>query len=144
MLSVILAAAALAADHGATANYVGGTISRPPAKAGVIDLTDDQHLQFKTGKANLRIPYERIHLIEYGQQVGRRYAMAIVISPILLLSKSRKHFLTLGYTDDEGRQQAMVLRVDKRHIRALLVSLETRTGRRVQYQDAEARKAGRG
>jgi hypothetical protein len=63
---------------------------------------------------------------------------------MLLLSKSRKHFVTLGYTDDEGHQQAMVLRVDKAHIRALLVSLETRTGRKVQYQDSEARKAGKG
>jgi hypothetical protein len=139
-----MVAAALAADRGASADYVGGTISCPPAKGGVIYLTDDQHLQFKTGKADLRIPYERINLIEYGQQVNRRYAMAIIISPLLLLSKSRKHFLTLGYTDDEGRQQAMVLRVGKGHIRALLVSLETRTGRRVQYQDAEARKAGKG
>ena len=144
VLSAVIGAAALAADHGATADYVGGTISNPPAKGGVIDLTDDQHLQFKTGKADLRIPYERINLIEYGQQVGRRYAMAIIISPLLLLSKSRKHFLTLGYTDDEGRQQAMVLRVDKAHVRALLVSLEIRTGRKVQYQDAEARKAGKG
>jgi hypothetical protein len=139
-----MVAAALAADHGATADYVGGTIPNPPAKGGVIDLTDDQHLQFKTKKADLRIPYERINLIEYGQQVNRRYALAIIISPMLLLSKSRKHFLTLGYTDDEGRQQAMVLRVDKTHIRALLVSLESRTGRKVQYQDSEARKAGKG
>ncbi len=144
VLFAVLVAAAFAADRGASADYVGGTISNPPAKGGVIDLTDDQHLQFKTGKTDLRIPYERIQLIEYGQQVGRRYAMAIIISPMLLLSKSRKHFVTLGYTDDEGHQQAMVLRVDKAHIRALLVSLETRTGRKVQYQDSEARKAGKG
>jgi hypothetical protein len=144
VLALILVAAASAADHGASVDYVGGTLPSPPSRSGVIDLTDDQNLQFKTKKADLRIPYERINLIEYGQQVGRRYAMAIVISPMLLLSKSRKHFVTLGYTDDAGRQQAMVLRVGKGHIRALLVSLETKTGRKVQYQDAEARKAGKG
>lgn len=144
VLSAGMVAAALAADRGATADYVGGTISCPPAKGGVIDLTDDQNLRFKSRKTELRIPYERINLIEYGMQVNRRYALAIIISPMLLLSKSRKHFLTLGYTDDEGRQQAMVLRVDKTHIRALLVSLESRTGRKVQYQDSEARRAGKG
>jgi hypothetical protein len=60
------------------------------------------------------------------------------------LSKKRQHFLTIGYTDDLGRQQALVFKVDKAHIRAVLVSLEAKTGRRVQFQDPEARKAGKG
>ena len=38
----------------------------------------------------------------------------------------------------------MVLQVGKEEIRPLLVSLEARTGRRVEYQDEEARKAGKG
>ena len=42
------------------------------------------------------------------------------------------------------RDQAMVFRVDKNGIRALLVGLEARTGQKVQYQDPEARKAGKG
>jgi len=92
----------------------------------------------------VRIPYESVNLLEYGQQVSRRYAMAVVISPLLLLSKSRKHFLTIGYTDEEGRQQAIVLQVDKSHIRPVLAGLEAKTGRRVEYQDQEARKAGKG
>jgi hypothetical protein len=37
-----------------------------------------------------------------------------------------------------------VFRVDKNAIRATLVSLEARTGVKIQYQDEEARKAGRG
>jgi hypothetical protein len=58
--------------------------------------------------------------------------------------KKRKHFLTVGYTDEDGRQQALVFRVDKNGIRAMLASLEARTGQAVTYQDEEARKAGRG
>ena len=38
----------------------------------------------------------------------------------------------------------MIFKVDKGDIRAMLVSLETRTGRKVQFQDEEARKAGKG
>jgi hypothetical protein len=75
--------------------------------------------------------------------VSRRYAEAILISPVLLLSKSRKHFVTLGYQDEAGKQQALVLRVEKGDIRTVLASLEARTGRRIEYQDSEARKAGR-
>jgi hypothetical protein len=38
----------------------------------------------------------------------------------------------------------MIFRVSKNDIRALLVSLEARTGRKVTFQDEEARKAGKG
>jgi len=38
----------------------------------------------------------------------------------------------------------MVFQVDKDDVRAVLAALEARTGRRVEYQDEEARKAGRG
>jgi len=50
----------------------------------------------------------------------------------------------VGFQDDNGNQQAMVFRVDKNDIRTTLVSLEARTGERVQYQDDEARMAGKG
>ena len=79
-----------------------------------------------------------------GQRVNRRYVSAVLISPILLLSKKRKHYLTVGYTDDNGENQAMVFEVSKNGIRSVLVSLEAKTGRRVEYQDEEARKAGKG
>jgi len=90
------------------------------------------------------VPYDRINMIEYGQKVSREYLGAVLVSPLLLLAKHRKHFLTVGFTDDNGHQQAMVFRVDKRDIRHVLVSLEARTGRKVVYQDEEARKAGKG
>ncbi len=90
------------------------------------------------------MPYTRIDLLEYGQKVDRRLLMAVVISPMFLLSKKRKHFLSVGYLDEEGNHQALVFRVDKNDIRATLVSLEARTGLRIQYQDEEARKAGHG
>ena len=56
----------------------------------------------------------------------------------------RDSFLTIGYSDSNGKQQALVLEVGKDEIRPLLVSLEARTGRTVEYQDEEARKAGKG
>ena len=122
--------------------YVGGTASQMgPGVQGSIVLADDRYLAFYAEKTALRVAYDRINLVEYGQQVGRRLALALVISPIFLLSKSRKHFLTIGYSGDDGRQQAMVFRVDKDSIRSVLASLEARTGQKVQYQDEQARKA---
>jgi len=59
------------------------------------------------------------------------------------MSKKRTHFLTVGYEDDHGHQQALVFRVSKGDIRALLACLEARTGRKVEFQDVEARKGGK-
>ena len=110
--------------------------------SGRIELSDDHYFAFYANKAQLRVPYDQVNLLEYGQQVDRRLALALVVSPIFLLSKSRRHYLTVGYTDERGVQQAVVFRVDKNSIRAALVALEARTGLNVEYQDQEARKAG--
>ncbi len=140
-----LAAAAAAGQLGGKAQLVGGTLSGIPGGAtGMVRTADADAFIFETAGSTLRIPYSRINLVEYGQDASRRVVLAWVISPIFLLSKSRKHFITLGYTDEEGRQQAVVLRVDKGLVRPALAALEARTGRSVQYQDAEARKFRKG
>lgn len=140
-----LAAEATGPGNGAEAEYMGGTLDQLAAGAsGRALTTDPESFVFITKKATVRIPYERINLLEYGQKVDRRLVEAILISPLMVLSKKRQHYLTVGYEAEDGRQQAMLLKVDKGHIRAILVSLEARTGRKVSYQDEEARKAGKG
>src|SRR5580704_1983487 len=100
--------------------YAGGTAPQFAVGApGRIELTDEQYFAFYSKKAQVRVAYDHINLVEYGQQVSRRLLMAIVISPLFMLSKSRKHFLTVGYTGDDGKQQAMVFRVDKNNIRVI-------------------------
>ncbi|MBZ5622381.1 MAG: hypothetical protein LAQ69_27160 [Acidobacteriia bacterium] len=142
---LVLSLAATAAGPGVKAQFIGGTLPGVSAKSSArIDLTGAEALVFQCRGTELRIAYQRINTLEYGQSVSRRYAAAILISPVLLLSKSRKHFVTLGYVDVEGRQQALVFRVEKGDIRSVLAGLEARTGRRIEYQDAEARKAGKG
>ncbi|HVV47628.1 MAG TPA: hypothetical protein VHC72_20595 [Bryobacteraceae bacterium] len=135
----------MAADHGFKATFVGGTAPGVEAKSSArLDLSSPDVLIFRSGKTEIRIPYRKVESLEYGQNVSRRYAAAVLISPLLLLSKSRKHFVTIGYEDEAGKQQALVFRVGKGDIRSVLASLEARTGRRVEYQDDEARKAGKG
>jgi hypothetical protein len=75
---------------------------------------------------------------------GPALALAILISPLLLLSKSRRHYLTVSYLDEDGRRQALVFQVHKEDVRSVLASLSARTGLRVEYQDEEARKTGGG
>lgn len=134
-----------AADAGGRVEYVGGTLANLPSRAeGRVNTSDPKTLVFQARGQDMRVAYGEINLLEYGQQTGRRYIMALAISPLLLLSKSRKHFLTIGYKDGDGNQQALVFQVDKKDVRALLASLQARTGLKLDYQDDEARKAGGG
>jgi hypothetical protein len=130
----------------ARAEYIGGTAEKIAVGAsGAITVNDQQYFAFYSRQSSVRVPYKSINLLEYGQTVSRRVDLAILLEmPAFILMKKRKHFLTVGYTDEDGRQQALVFRVDKNGIRAMLASLEARTGQAVTYQDEEARKAGRG
>jgi hypothetical protein len=142
---LILALSLTAAEPGVKVQLAGGTVSAITSKSHLrLDLTGGETLQLRFGASELGIAYRKINTVEYGQNVSRRYAAAVLISPMLLLSKARKHFVTIGYVDEDGKQQALVIRVDKGDIRSVLAGLEARTGRRVEYQDSEARKAGKG
>ncbi len=130
---------------GARVHYVGGTGASLTQKTEVnIQLANEDDLVLESKGATLRIPYSTVNVLEYGEKVERRVAEAVLLSPLMLLSKKRTHFLTIGYTDVTGHQQAAVFRVDQGDIRMLLVGLEARTGRKVEYQDDEARHSGKG
>src|ERR1039457_4450808 len=103
---LVLSLALTAAEPGVKAQFIGGTLPGVSAKSSArVDLTGADALVFQCRGTDLHIAYQRINTLEYGQSVSRRYAAAILISPVLLLSKSRKHFVTLGYVDIEGKQQ---------------------------------------
>ncbi|MBI2688587.1 MAG: hypothetical protein HYX27_19975 [Acidobacteria bacterium] len=145
IIALLAAGALWAGSAGGRVEYIGGTSSLFHDKAGGRLVTADATaLRFETKAKSVEVPYQRIHTLEYGQKVDRRYISAVLVSPLFLLAKSRKHFLTIGYSDGEGRSQALIFRVEKGDVRAVLVSLEARTGRKVVFQDDEARKAGKG
>ncbi|NDJ14972.1 MAG: hypothetical protein EBY17_27915 [Acidobacteriia bacterium] len=134
-----------AGDTGDRVRYKGGTVAGVVAgTAARIVLFHDDALQLDARGHSVRIPWKDITTVEYGMRVSRRYVEAVLISPVFLAAKRRTHYLTIGYVDAEGRQQAMVLEVGKASIRTLLVSLEAKSGKRIEYQDDDARKAGKG
>ena len=145
LIAFLLLAASSFAANGGRAKCVGGTnalIAR--GTTGTVETADSTSFILTAQGKTLKIPYSRINLVEYGQNVSRRIVLAILISPMFLLAKSRQHFVTLGYTDENGQQQAIVLQVQKQIIRSTLTALEVRTGRTVRCQDDEARKFKQG
>lgn len=148
LVGVMLATVALGAVDSKKAEYVGGTITAIAERAeGLLDTTTESQLVFtpERGKGpSLMVPYAAITSLEYGQKAGRRVGVAILVSPLALFSKKRKHFFTVGFKDQDGKDQAVVLELGKDIVRTTLTIVETRSGKKIDYQDDEARKAGRG
>lgn len=145
---LLLESVAGAAVRGKAAKYVGGTVAGLSAGTnGFLELGDSAAVfQAKKG-AKVSIPYNRIESLEYGQKVGRRVGAALgtamVISPVFLLllfSKKRKHFLTIGFTDDAGAKQGAVFELAKGVVHETLTSLEAKSGKKVEYESDEAQK----
>jgi len=146
ILSVaLLAPLAFAGLGSKKAAYVGGTVSTIPQGAeGTISSADEKVYLFTYSGGKLTIPYDQVDSLEYGQKAGRRLGLAIAVTPLALFSKKRKHFLTISWKDENNKQQAVVLELGKDIVRTELATLEARTGRKIEYQDDEARHSGKG
>lgn len=141
------------------AAYFGGTVaifgSPEDPVEGRLDTANELALEFtpldkKLASKRLSIPYAKVIDIEYGQKAGRRVGAAVgttvLLGPIGLLSlfsKKRKHFLTIGFKDDQDRDQVAVMELGKDIVRTTLAIVQTRSGKELEYQDDEARKSAK-
>ena len=149
---VLVLVCALALDVAAFAGlgsdkteYVGGTENQiKEGTEGKSSAKDEKTFLFEYKDGKIEIPYEQVNDLEYGQKAGRRVGLAIAVSPWLLPSKKRKHFLTVGWKDEQDKQHAAVFELGKSVVRTTIATLEARTGKKVDYQDDEARKSGLG
>jgi len=138
---LLLESVAGAAVRGKAAKYVGGTLS---------ELAPDSDGQFVLGEASvvftakkggtITIPYSRVDSIEYGQKAGRRLGLALTVSIFFIFSKKRKHFMTINFDDAAGKKQGAVFELAKGIVQETLTTLETKTGKKVDYESDEARK----
>lgn len=127
------------------AMYVGGTLTNIKERTEGKPILQDSAFVFEHHKTQkLEIAYGRINGLEYGQKAGRRLGLAIAVNPLFLFSKKRKHYLTIGYMDENNKQQAAVFELGKSVIGPTLRGLEAKTGKKVDYEDAEARRSAEG
>lgn len=145
LLLALLAPATFAGLDSKKAEYVGGTVSSiKEGTEGRTSTKDEKVYTFTFSGGELKIPYDQIESLEYGQKAGRRLGVAIAVTPLALFSKKRKHFLTISWKDENDKNQAVVLELGKDIVRTELATLEARSGRKLEYQDDEARHAGKG
>lgn len=139
--SILSPSILLAAVRGKEVMYVGGTIpGLPEATKGYLDTSDEKMLRFTSPKGGFEIPYDRITSLEYGQKAGRRLGVALAITVWALFSKKRKHFTTIGFTDDNDQPHGVVLELPKGTPRVVIAIIEARSGVRCDYESEEARK----
>jgi hypothetical protein len=121
--------------------FMGGTVGGVPEKTeGRVDVTDSTEMVFMGEKGGtVKIPWRKVETIEYGQRVSRRWKTAI-LTPWALLSKGRKHIVTIAYKDKDGGGQAAVFEFGKDVYRTTLASLKAKSGKEISCQDEEARK----
>jgi hypothetical protein len=121
--------------------YVGGTIAGlPEGTMGKLNTKSDKVLVFQSPKGNFEIPYENVTSLEYGQKAGRRLGVALTLTLWALLSKKRKHFLTIGFTDENEKPQGVVLEIPKGTAKSFITIIEVRSGKKVEYESEEAKK----
>lgn len=150
--TALLLICALALDYMAFAGlgsektaYVGGTENQiKEGTEGISSAKDEKKFTFEYKGGTLEVPYDQVNDLEYGQKAGRRLGLALTVSPWLLLSKKRKHFLTVGWKDEQDKQHAAVFELGKSITRTTIATLEARTGKKIEYQDDEAQKSGLG
>jgi hypothetical protein len=131
---------ALGAVRGKEVMYMGGTIDIPERVKGRLNTKDKAVLTFKSPQGSFDIPYDQITSLEYGQKAGRRLAVALTLTIWALLSKKRKHYLTIGFEDNEGTPHGVVLQIPKKYTKVFIAIIEARSGMKCDYESEEAKK----
>jgi hypothetical protein len=104
-----------------------------PVKGSISFDKDKQAVVFldEKGASVLNIPNDKIKSMLYEQTSKPRYAEAILISPFFLFTHSKKHFLTIQYTDPDGQGKFALIHMDKGNARDIVATAEAHTGKKV-------------
>jgi hypothetical protein len=105
-----------------------------PVKGSISFDKDKKSVEFldEKGVSVLSISDDKIKSMIYEKTSRPRYAEAILISPFFLLTHSKKHFLTIQYTDMGGQGKFAMIHMDKGNARDIVAAAEAETGKTVE------------
>ena len=134
--TVSLAATATKFDH---AEYLkpkteGQKKDDHPVKGSISFDKEKKTVEFadEKGVSVVSIPDDKIKSILYEKTSKPRYAEALLISPFFLFTHSKKHFLTIQYTDTDGQGKFAMIHLDKGNARDVVAAAEAETGKKVE------------
>jgi hypothetical protein len=120
--------------------YVGGTEKIDEGSEGSAAIENEKEFVFEYKDGQLVIPYDQVTELEYGEQAGRRVALSIAM-PLAALAKKRRHFLTISWKDEKAQEHSAVFELGKSIVKSTIQTIETKTGKKVDFQDDDARKS---
>jgi hypothetical protein len=104
-------------------------------RGSLVFNADTKTVEFRPEKAGepvLSVPYSQIKSLLYEQTSKPRYTEAVLISPMFLLAHSKKHYLTIQYTDQSGTGHYAIVHLDKKNAREAVAAIQAETGKEVE------------
>ena len=99
-------------------------------------VVDSNEIRFvdKKGREYLSIPTDSVNDLFYSRVSGRRIGAAILITPFLLFSKGKKHYLTIGFDDSKDMVGAVEFKLHKSNYRGILRAIEAVSNVTVEFE----------
>jgi hypothetical protein len=123
-------------DH---AELFGGTTTGQKkaggsTKGALVFDSEKKIIEFEAQKGGnaVTIPYAQVKSLLYEQASKPRYTEAVLISPMFLLAHSKKHYLTIQYSDASGAGQFAIVQLDKKNAQQAVAAAQAETGKNVE------------
>lgn len=92
-------------------------------------VVDAETIRFvKKGRESFSIPASAVTDLFYSRVSGRRIKTAIAVTPLLLFSKGKKHYMTITFNDGADLVGAVEFKLHKSNYRGVLHAVEEVTG----------------
>jgi hypothetical protein len=103
----------------------------PAFKGTLFFNTEQKTIEFLDAKGSsaLSIKYSSTKSVLYEQTSTPRYAEAVLISPLFVFAHSKKHFLTVQFTNDAGIGEFVIFHLNKGSAREAIATTEAETGK---------------
>ena len=135
LLTLLPAAFACIAVSGAprpeTSTYVDGNVSSlKPNTGGTLVFTDDSSMMFRTGLAEVAVPYASILRAELGATQTHNHDLPLGVSALVnRLHKTETQLLIVEFKSGLGEDQSMTLQLAKPAASSVLATIQEHTAK---------------
>jgi len=132
ILAVLAAGTALAASSPETATYVDGNVTGlTPKTGGTLVFSGEEAMNFRTGLANIAVPYSKISHAELGAVIET--SKEVPLYKIWALhkrfgSKPQDQYLIVNFTGEQGEEKSMTLSLAQASAADALATIQRHTG----------------
>jgi hypothetical protein len=124
-LAACLCIAVSGAPRPETSTYVDGNVSSlKPHTGGTLVFTDNNSMTFRTGLAEVAVPYASILKAELGATQVRSHDLPGVLAVVNRLHKTETQLLTVEFKSGLGEDQTMTLELAKPAASSVLATIQ--------------------